>query len=48
MKKFALDCKNYIPNVVLSVVDCIGKNEINACQKICDNLGVKLRVRPLE
>lgn len=48
MKKFAVDCKDYIPNVVLSVVDCIGETEINACQNICDDLGVKLRVRPLE
>ena len=48
MKKFAVDCKNYIPTVMLSVVDCIGKTEINACQSICNDLGVKLRVRPLE
>lgn len=48
MLEFAVECKNYIPNVVLSVVDCIGEKEINICQKICDERGLTLRVRPLE
>lgn len=48
MKKFAVSCKSYIPNVVFTVVDCIGEEEINACQNICDNLGITLRVRPFE
>lgn len=45
---FAQDCKSYIPNVVLSVVDCIGQEEIDASQAVCDKIGVKLRVRPFE
>ena len=48
MKRFAVSCKDYIPNVVLTVVDCIGEEEINACQKVCDELGIPLRVRPFE
>lgn len=48
MKKFALSCKHYIPNVVFTVVDCIGTDNIKSSQKICDELGIKLRVRPLE
>lgn len=48
MKKFAVSCKPYVPNVVFTVVDCIGEKEINACQKVSDNLGIKLRVRPFE
>ena len=48
MKRFAVSCKDYIPNVVLTVVDCIGEKEINVCQKICDDLGIPLRVRPFE
>ena len=48
MKNFAVSCKEYVPNVVLTVVDCIGTEEINSCQKVADSLGIKLRVRPFE
>ena len=48
IQKFAVSCKKYIPNVVFTVVDCIGEAEINACQKVCDNLGITLRVRAFE
>lgn len=48
MKKFAVACKSYIPNVVFTVVDCIGEEDIKASQKVCDDLGITLRVRPLE
>lgn len=48
MLKFAVNCKTYIPNVVMTVVDCIGQEEINTCQAICDKIGVTLRVRPFE
>ena len=48
MLKFAINCKSYVPNVVMTVVDCIGQPEIDACQSVCDNIGVNLRVRPFE
>lgn len=48
MKKFAISCKSYIPNVVFTVVDCIGEENIKASEKICNDLGIKLRVRPFE
>lgn len=48
MLKFAVSCKDYVPNVVMTVVDCIGREEIDACQAICDRIGVRLRVRPFE
>lgn len=48
MLKFAVSCKPYIPNVVMTVVDCIGQEEIDACQAVCDKIGVHLRVRPFE
>lgn len=48
MQKFAVSCKKYIPNVVFTVVDCIGEDEIKACQKVCDNLGITLRIRAFE
>lgn len=45
---FATKCKSYVPNVVLTVVDIIGEEEIAKCQNICDRLKLKLRVRPYE
>lgn len=48
MLDFAKKCKEYVPNVVLTVVDIIGEEKIQKCQNICDNLGVRLRVRPFE
>ena len=48
MKKFAIDAKAYVPKVVLTVVDCIGDEKIAACQKVCDEINIPLRVRPFE
>ena len=48
MKQFAVSCKSYIPNVVFTVVDCISKEDIKASQKVCDDLGITLRIRPFE
>lgn len=48
MLDFAKMCKAYVPNVVLTVVDIIGEEKIEACQKITDEIGVTLRVRPFE
>lgn len=48
MLKYAINCKKYVPKVVFTVVDCIGEEEIKACQKVCDNIGIPLRVRPFE
>lgn len=48
MLDFAKECLQYVPHVVLSVVDIIGQEKIEKCQKICDDIGVKLRVRPFE
>ncbi|MBX4265011.1 TIGR04100 family radical SAM protein [Clostridium estertheticum] len=48
MLKFAISCKEYVPNVVMTVVDCIGQEEIDACKAVCDDIGVPLRVRPFE
>lgn len=48
MLKFAVSSKKYVPNVVMTVVDCIGQEEIHACQAVCDNIGIPLRVRTFE
>ena len=48
MLDFSKKCKAYVQNVVLTVVDIIGEEKIEACQKITDEIGVTLRVRPFE
>ena len=48
MLAFAKDCQKYVPNVVMTVVDIIGEEEVAACQKVCDDNGLFLRVRPYE
>ena len=48
MLDFAKKAKQYVKNVILTVVDIIGEEKIKKCQKICDDLGVNLRVRPFE
>lgn len=48
MLSFAVACKEYVENVVLTVVDCIGEEEIAACKKVCEERGLNLRVRPFE
>lgn len=45
MLDFAKRCKKYTDDVMLSVVDVIGEEEIAKCQKIADDLDIKLRVR---
>lgn len=46
MLDFAKKASAYVPEVVLSVVDVIGKDEIEECRKIAEKTGVKFRVRP--
>jgi radical SAM enzyme (TIGR04100 family) len=42
---FAVRCKKYIPKVVLSVVDFLPEEDIAACRKIAQDIGVDFRVR---
>ena len=49
MLNFAKDCKKYIPNVVMTIVDVVtSKEEQIKCKQICDDLGVGFRIRPFE
>lgn len=48
MLTFAKNAKKYVPNVVMTVVDIIGEEEVKACRKVCDDYGLFLRVRPYE
>ena len=49
MLSFAKDCTEYVPEVVMTVVDVVtSKEEQELSRKICDSLGAALRVRPYE
>ena len=49
MLAFAKDCVSYVPEVVMTVVDVVtSKEDQELSRKICDSIGVKLRVRPYE
>jgi hypothetical protein len=49
LKDFAVKAKQFVPNVVLTVVEKVMSEEkIEICRKTCENLGVTLRVRPFE
>ena len=49
MLKFTRDCTNYVPNVVMTVVDGVTtKEEQEICREICNSIGATLRVRPYE
>lgn len=45
--RFALECKKYIPKVILTVVDIIPADEIEDCRRIAQSLGVEFRVRTM-
>ena len=49
MKEFAVLARQYVPEVVMTVVEQVMPEEkIRRCQEICDELGVTLRIRPFE
>ncbi len=49
MLRFTKECTEYVPEVVMTVVDVvISKEEQERCREICEALGATLRVRPYE
>lgn len=49
MLAYTKDCVNYVPNVVMTVVDVVTTpQQQEECRKICESVGAKLRVRPYE
>ena len=48
MLDFAIKCKDYVPNVIMTVVDIIGEDKIMECKNLCDKYELPLRVRPYE
>lgn len=47
MLKFATDCVEAGIDTTMSVVDCIGEDEIKACKEVVANTGAKFRVREM-
>lgn len=45
MLDFAARCKEYVPEVILTVVDVMDREDIEACRRIAHRVGVKFRVR---
>lgn len=45
MLDFTKKVTRYVPNVIMSVVDVIGEEEIEACRKICEQCGAVYKVR---
>ena len=45
MLKFAADANKYFGHTQFSIVDTIPKEDIEACQKIADDMGIHLRIR---
>jgi len=47
MLRFAMECKEMIPEVVLSIVPGVDldKKSIEACRDLCDSMNIPLRVR---
>lgn len=49
MLNFTKDCTNYVPNVIMTVVDVVtSPEEQELCRKICQSVGATLRIRPYE
>ena len=49
MLKFAGDCAEHVPEVVMTVVDVVtSKEEQELCKRICESVGATLRIRPYE
>ena len=49
MLSFTKDCTEYVPEVVMTVVDVVtSKEEQELSRKICESVGATLRVRPYE
>ena len=47
MLQFTKDCTEYVPSVIMTVVDVVTtKEEQEKCREICDSVGAIFRVRP--
>ncbi len=45
MLRFALDCKELIPDTRFTAVDVLSEEQMNKCKELCAGMGIPLRVR---
>ena len=48
MQQFAVDCKQYVPKVMMSVVDVLEPSELEAAKALSQKLGIYLRIRTFD
>lgn len=48
MQQYAVDCRAYVPQVMLTVVDVLPPEELKAAEQLAKQLGVGLRVRQFD
>ncbi|MDR0992600.1 MAG: TIGR04100 family radical SAM protein [Ruminococcus sp.] len=48
MIRFAVNCKDYVPQVMFTIVDVLLPEDIDKCRKLADKNGIELRVRKLD
>lgn len=48
MQRFAVDCKAYVPQVMLTVVDVLEPSELAAAKQLAEKLGIRLRIRKFD
>lgn len=48
MQRFAADCKAYVPQVMLTVVDVLEPSELAAAKQLAEKLGIRLRIRKFD
>lgn len=45
MLEFAMEVKEYVPEVVFTIVDVLKPEQIENCRKLSEKMGIKLRIR---
>ena len=48
MQAFAVACKQYVPQVMLSVVDVLEPAEMTAAKQLAEKLNIHLRIRTFD
>ena len=48
MQAFAVACKQYVPQVMLSVVDVLEPAEMAAAKQLAEKLNIHLRIRTFD
>jgi TatD family-associated radical SAM protein len=48
MIRFAVNCKDYVPKVMFTIVDVFSEEDTAKCRKLADKYGIELRIRKLD